>query len=101
MCILIMVIFNTKFRCTLIAMDFQTKIFVSVLYAKYGDYVTSKSNESPTQSPTSNNLNTYKELSQKLEDIEENIMGIYKMIMRHAGTIASNKNNDRLYVVIL
>ena len=38
MCMLIMVIFNTKFRCTLIALCFQTKIFVSVLYAKYGDY---------------------------------------------------------------
>ena len=41
---LIMVIFNTKFRCTavrLIAMYFQTKNVVSVLYAKYGDYGTS------------------------------------------------------------
>ena len=35
---LIMVIFNTKFRCMLIAMYFQTIKFVSVLYAKYGDY---------------------------------------------------------------
>ena len=34
---LIMVIYNTKFRCTLIAMNFQTKN-VSVVYAKYGDY---------------------------------------------------------------
>ena len=34
----ITVIFNTKFRCTLIAMNFQTKNVVSVLYAKYGDY---------------------------------------------------------------
>ena len=33
-----MVIFSTKFRCTLIAMYFQTKNFVSILYAKYGDY---------------------------------------------------------------
>ena len=33
-----MAIFNTKCRCTLIAMYFQTKPFVSVLYAKYGDY---------------------------------------------------------------
>ena len=35
---LIMVIFNTKFRCALIAMNFQNKNVVSVLYAKYGDY---------------------------------------------------------------
>ena len=35
---LIMVIFNTKFRCTLIAINFQTKNVVSILYAKYGDY---------------------------------------------------------------
>ena len=40
MCMLIMVIFNTKFRCTLIAMNLQTKICVSVLYAKYSDYGT-------------------------------------------------------------
>ena len=33
-----MVIFNTKFRCMLIAINFQTNNFVSVLYAKYGDY---------------------------------------------------------------
>ena len=38
MYMLIMVIFKTKFRCTLIAMNFQTKNIVSVLYAKYGDY---------------------------------------------------------------
>ena len=38
MCMLIMVIFNTEFRCTLIAMNYQTKNVVSVLYAKYGDY---------------------------------------------------------------
>ena len=38
MCMLIMVIFNTKFRCTLIAINFQIKNFVSVLHAKYGDY---------------------------------------------------------------
>ena len=38
MCMLIMVIFNTKFMCMLISMNFQTKNFVSVLYAKYGVY---------------------------------------------------------------
>ena len=41
MCTLIMVIFNTKFRCTLIAMNFQTKNLLSVLFAKYGVYGTS------------------------------------------------------------
>ena len=40
MCMLIMVIFNTKFRCMLIAINFHAKNFVSVLYAKYGDYGT-------------------------------------------------------------
>ena len=41
MCRLIMAIFNTKFRCTLIAINFQAINLVSVLYAKYGDYATS------------------------------------------------------------
>ena len=40
MYMLIMVIFNTTFWCTLIATNFKTKNFVSVLYAKYGDYST-------------------------------------------------------------
>ena len=35
---LIVVIFNTKFRCMLIAINFKTKNLVSVLYAKYDDY---------------------------------------------------------------
>ena len=39
---LIMLMFNTKFCCMLTAMYFQTRMLVSVLYAKYGDYGNSK-----------------------------------------------------------